>query len=86
MDYFINKSKCHFLFLFQNKAGPQLGGICVHPKSLRRGERAVFPSHSHNSTGSTIDTFLTQDDLFSRMSDFGPDVSDIDEDDGDDSN
>ncbi|XP_071172580.1 shiftless antiviral inhibitor of ribosomal frameshifting protein homolog isoform X2 [Mytilus edulis] len=71
---------------FRRATGPQLGGICVHPKSLRRGERAVFPSHSHNSTGSTIDTFLTQDDLFSRMSDFGPDVSDIDEDDGDDSN
>ncbi|XP_076112939.1 shiftless antiviral inhibitor of ribosomal frameshifting protein homolog [Mytilus galloprovincialis] len=71
---------------FRRAAGPQMPGICVHPKSLCRGQRAVFPSHSHHSTGSTIDTFLTQDDLFSRMSDFGPDVSDIDEDDGDDSN
>ncbi|CAC5415061.1 unnamed protein product [Mytilus coruscus] len=65
---------------FRRATGPQLGGICVHPRSLRRGERAVFPSHSHNSTGSTVDTFLTQDDLVSRMSDFEPDVSDIDED------
>jgi len=54
-------------------------GICVHPRSLPRRGRAVLHSESHTSTGSTVDTFLTQDDLMSQISDFNPNLSDVDE-------
>jgi hypothetical protein len=43
------------------------------------GGRAVLHSEKHTSTGSTVDTFLTQDDLMSQMSDFSPNLSDVDE-------
>ena len=35
--------------------------ICVHPKSLDKA--VVEESEPHQSTGSTVDTFLSQDDL-----------------------
>ena len=50
--------------------------ICVHPKSLR--QKVVEPSRPHTSTGSTVKTFLTQDDLVSE-SDYVPSLADIDE-------
>ena len=72
-----------FIYLFfsivLNLEGRILPGICVHPRSLPRGGRAVLHSENHTSTGSTVDTFLTQDDLMSQMSDFSPNLSDVDE-------
>nr|XP_022335015.1 repressor of yield of DENV protein homolog [Crassostrea virginica] len=54
--------------------------ICVHPKSL--GHRVVTPSDPHTSTGSTVNTFLTQDDLASISSgSYHPNLSDVDEND-----
>ena len=68
-----------FFSIVLNLEGPILPGICVHPRSLPRGGRAVLHSENHTSTGSTVDTFLTQDDLMSQMSDFSPNLSDVDE-------
>jgi hypothetical protein len=71
-----------YIFIFSvvlNLAGHILPGICVHPRSLPRRRRAVVPSESHTSTGSTVDTFLTQDDLMSQISDFSLNLSDVDE-------
>ena len=50
--------------------------LCVHPKSLPR--KVVEPSHRHASSGSTVDTFLTQLDLASEF-DYEPSLVDIDE-------
>lgn len=59
--------------------GEILPGICVHPKSL--GQKVVTPCDQHISTGSTVNTFLTQDDLASISSASSrPNLSDIDED------
>jgi hypothetical protein len=52
-----------FFSIVLNLEGRILPGICVHPRSLPRGGRAVLHSENHTSTGSTVDTFLTQDDL-----------------------
>lgn len=43
---------------------------CVHPRNLDRPNkpRAVVPSNQHVSSGSTIDTCLTQDDLLDMVS------------------
>ena len=50
--------------------------ICVHPKSLR--QKVVEPSNPHGSTGSTVKTFLTQDNLITE-SEYVPSLADIDE-------
>lgn len=52
--------------------------MCVHPRSLRR--RVVTPSLPHNSTGSTISTVLTQDDIqsFAVFDPIEPDISEDD--------
>uniref|UniRef100_K1RUK3 Uncharacterized protein n=1 Tax=Magallana gigas TaxID=29159 RepID=K1RUK3_MAGGI len=64
-------------FVFED--GDILPGICVHPKSL--GRKVVTPSDQHISSGSTVDTFLTQDGLASISSASSrPNLSDIDED------
>ena len=53
--------------------------LCVHPKSLAR--KVVEPSKPHDSSGSTVKTFLTQNDLQSEFN-YEPslaDISDVDE-------
>ena len=54
--------------------------ICVHPKSLR--QKVVEPSNPHSNphgtTGSTMKTFLTQDNLITE-SEYVPSLADIDE-------
>ncbi|XP_052059159.1 shiftless antiviral inhibitor of ribosomal frameshifting protein homolog isoform X1 [Mytilus californianus] len=71
----VHSCLCHNCF---NRAdGPFVEATCVHPRSLDR--RVVYASQQHISTGSTVDTFLTQDDLASQASDFEPTLSDIDE-------
>lgn len=58
--------------------GPQVPDVnlCVHPNSLRR--KVVEPSRNHVSTGSTVKTFLTQDELASEF-DYEPSLADVDE-------
>ncbi|KAL4218304.1 hypothetical protein ACF0H5_023040 [Mactra antiquata] len=57
--------------------------ICVHPKSLQR--RVHGPgSDLHTSTGSTVKTFLTQDELMPPYSPYEPSMADLSEDDGTD--
>ncbi|XP_048734006.1 shiftless antiviral inhibitor of ribosomal frameshifting protein-like [Ostrea edulis] len=64
---------------FNRAQGEILPGICVHPRSLPR--KVVTPCNPHISSGSTVDTFLTQDDLASMISGSSrPNLSDIDED------
>ncbi|XP_056021541.1 shiftless antiviral inhibitor of ribosomal frameshifting protein homolog isoform X4 [Ostrea edulis] len=64
---------------FNRAQGEILPGICVHPRSLPR--KVVTPCNPHISSGSTVDTFLTQDDLVSMISGSSrPNLSDIDED------
>ncbi|CAG2197232.1 unnamed protein product [Mytilus edulis] len=71
----VHSCLCHNCF---NRAdGPIIEASCVHPRSLER--QVVYASLQHFSTGSTVDTFLTQDDLASLASDFEPTLSDIDE-------
>ena len=43
--------------------GPET--TCVHPQTRQRLRlrKVVTPSHVHDSTGSTVDTFLPQDDF-----------------------
>ncbi|XP_041374877.1 shiftless antiviral inhibitor of ribosomal frameshifting protein-like [Gigantopelta aegis] len=56
---------------------------CCHPRSLREsGKRVLYPSQRHHSTGSTVRTFLTQDDLISVTGSFVSTLTDINEDDG----
>ncbi|XP_021356454.1 repressor of yield of DENV protein homolog isoform X2 [Mizuhopecten yessoensis] len=43
---------------------------CVHPRSLAR--QVVHPSQRHNSTGSTVATFLSQDDIQTFQDYHGP--------------
>ncbi|KAL3888722.1 hypothetical protein ACJMK2_001085 [Sinanodonta woodiana] len=43
-----------------NRSGAQIN-FCVHPLSTEK--RVLHPSQQHVSTGSTVDTFLDQDDL-----------------------
>lgn len=50
--------------------------LCVHPKSLPR--KVVEPSRHHASSGSTVKTFLTQDDLATEF-EYEPSLVDIDE-------
>lgn len=70
---------CYASNCFNRADGDILPGICVHPKSL--GRKVVTPSDQHISSGSTVDTFLTQDDLASISSASSrPNLSDIDED------
>ena len=71
MNFLLLSSIIHFA------DGPVMPGRCVHPRSLQR--RVVHASDPHNSTGSTVAIFLTQDDLVSQLSDFNPNLSDIDE-------
>lgn len=52
--------------------------ICVHPMSLQRHVPGDG-SENHVSTGSTVKTFLTQDELASPFSTYEPSVADIDE-------
>ncbi|VDI51849.1 Hypothetical predicted protein [Mytilus galloprovincialis] len=71
----VHSCLCHNCF---NRAdGPIIEASCVHPRSLER--QVVHASLQHFSTGSTVDTFLTQDDLASLASDFEPTLADIDE-------
>lgn len=61
--------------------GPQVPvvNLCVHPNSLQR--KVVQPSQRHVSTGSTVKTFLTQDELADEYA-YEPslaDISDLDE-------
>jgi hypothetical protein len=53
---------------------PDPAVTCVHPGSLKsRGlPQVVNSSNTHDSTGSTVDTFLSQTDLNKRMEEFFP--------------
>ena len=56
---------------------------CCHPRSLREsGKRVLYPSPRHHSTGSTVATFLTQDDLVSLSGSFVSTLGDVNEDEG----
>ncbi|CAC5381432.1 unnamed protein product [Mytilus coruscus] len=72
-----NVHSCLCRNCFNRADGPIVEETCVHPRSLHR--RVVYASQQHLSTGSTVETFLTQDDLASQVSDFEPTLSDIDE-------
>ena len=48
----------------------------MHPKSLAR--KVVEPSQRHGGSGSTVKTFLTQNDLASEF-EYEPSLVDIDE-------
>ncbi|XP_052059161.1 shiftless antiviral inhibitor of ribosomal frameshifting protein homolog [Mytilus californianus] len=72
-----NVHSCLCRNCFNRADGPIVEETCVHPRSLHR--RVVYASQQHLSTGSTVDTFLTQNDLASQVSDFEPTLSDIDE-------
>lgn len=63
---------------YNRRPGPQPSAvnICVHPKSLRN--KVVSPSRRHESSGSTVKTFLTQDGLVSEGV-YVPSLADIDE-------
>ncbi|KAK3576414.1 hypothetical protein CHS0354_026751 [Potamilus streckersoni] len=52
--------------------------LCVHPKSMIKslGRKVLNPSHLHVTTGSTVKTFLNQDDLESL---YEPTLDDISE-------
>lgn len=74
-----NVHSCYANTCYNRAEGEILPGTCVHPKSL--GRKVVTPSGQHISTGSTVDTFLTQDDLASISSvSSRPNLSDVDED------
>lgn len=62
----------------RSRPGPQVPmvNLCVHPRSLRR--KVVEPSQPHVSSGSTVKTFLTQDELAPPFG-YEPSFSDIDE-------
>ena len=63
-------------------AGPITQGVmCVHPRS--RDRNVMYPSLRHNSSGSTVDTFLTQDHLGNFDSEYISRLPRVDE--GDDS-
>ena len=49
--------------------------VCVHPRSI--GGRVLEPSQVHASTGSTVKTFLTQDELMSPYDEYEPSLSTI---------
>lgn len=57
-------TSCHPLF-----AGNIIEGFCVHPLS-RPGRNVHSPSNPHNSSGSTVSTFLTQIDIDQQNVDF----------------
>lgn len=72
-----------FYFYFLSAAyNAPIVPLCVHPRSLAR--MVVYPSTPHHSTGSTVATFLTQDDLGSIDVYLGPRVNDIPEEDASD--
>ncbi|XP_067666881.1 shiftless antiviral inhibitor of ribosomal frameshifting protein homolog [Haliotis asinina] len=56
---------------------------CCHPRSIRAsgGKMVLYASQAHKSTGSTVATFLTQDDLVSYAGSFIPSLVDVREDD-----
>jgi len=49
--------------------------VCVHPRSLNG--RVLEPSKGHVSTGSTVKTFLTQDELMSPCDEYEPSLATI---------
>jgi len=49
--------------------------VCVHPRSL--DGRVLEPSQMHVSTGSTVKTFLTQDELMSPYDEYEPSLATI---------
>ncbi|XP_071095706.1 shiftless antiviral inhibitor of ribosomal frameshifting protein homolog [Haliotis cracherodii] len=56
---------------------------CCHPRSIRAsgGKVVLYPSQPHRSTGSTVVTFLTQDDLVSHAGTYVSSLVDVREDD-----
>ncbi|XP_046559979.1 shiftless antiviral inhibitor of ribosomal frameshifting protein homolog [Haliotis rubra] len=56
---------------------------CCHPRSIRAsgGKMVLYASQPHRSTGSTVGTFLTQDDLVSHAGTFTSSLVDVREDD-----
>ncbi|XP_060556637.1 shiftless antiviral inhibitor of ribosomal frameshifting protein homolog [Ruditapes philippinarum] len=63
---------------YQRQPNEPIVPYCVHPRSLQ----CQVPgdgSDDHVSTGSTVKTFLTQDDLESPFSPYEPSLADIDE-------
>ncbi|KAH3713445.1 hypothetical protein DPMN_073238 [Dreissena polymorpha] len=53
--------------------------VCVHPASLRRVPvNVLVPAANHVSTGSTVKTFLTQDELAAPYIPYEPSLADID--------
>ncbi|XP_060062803.1 shiftless antiviral inhibitor of ribosomal frameshifting protein homolog [Ylistrum balloti] len=45
--------------------GPLVMNVCVSPESRQGKKKVIFASRRHISSGSTVDTFLEQDDLCS---------------------
>ncbi|XP_052795420.1 shiftless antiviral inhibitor of ribosomal frameshifting protein homolog [Mya arenaria] len=56
--------------------------VCVHPNSLEH--KVIEPSPDHVSTGSTVKTFLTQDELAPPHAPYEPSLASIPDDSGDD--
>jgi len=55
-------------------------GICAHPQARRReGFRVLHPSNVHASSGSTVNTFLPQEDLLNPIEDVYDRISQIPE-------
>lgn len=53
------------LFSGQMRHNGGLPNTCIHPSGRRAQGRSIVivPSEPHDSTGSTVDTFLSQGDL-----------------------
>lgn len=70
-----------FIIIIIWAAGQPLVPVCVHPRSLQKNVLEL--SSSHVSTGSTVKTFLTQDELAPPHAPYEPSLADIDEGDSD---
>ncbi|XP_045156455.1 shiftless antiviral inhibitor of ribosomal frameshifting protein homolog [Mercenaria mercenaria] len=73
---------CFNRYMPDPRSNEPLIAVCVHPNSLKDKVHG-FGSDRHVSTGSTVNTFLSQDDIESSYEPSLADIAEIDIDDGD---